>query len=113
MNNESILFVVMASWFILVGLFLSDKYLLKTQAASKLGNYAVALHHTFDLVAVVLMFGGAYLLLLVQKTLTSTRAPRKCLWDRGSERCSDRGIAASIPTRYEITRQVEMPSRAR
>jgi hypothetical protein len=64
MNNESILFVVMASWFILVGLFLTDKYFLKTQSASKLGNYAVALHHTFDLVAVVLMFSGAYLLLL-------------------------------------------------
>jgi hypothetical protein len=64
MNNESMLFVVMASWFILVGLFLTDKYLLKTQAASKLGNYALALHRAFDLVAVVLMFAGAYLLLL-------------------------------------------------
>ncbi len=64
MNNESILLVVMAAWSILVALFLTDKYLLKTQAASKLGNYAVTLHHTFDLVAMVLMFGGAYLLLL-------------------------------------------------
>jgi hypothetical protein len=64
MNNESMLLVAIWSWFILVGIFLADKYLLKTQAGSKLGNYAVALHHAFDLVAVVLMFGGAYLLLL-------------------------------------------------
>ena len=64
MNNESMLLVVMPAWSILVALFLTDKYLLKTQAASNLGNYAVTLHHTFDLVAMVLMFGGAYLLVL-------------------------------------------------
>jgi hypothetical protein len=64
MNNKYILLVVISAWSILVALFLTDKYLLKTQAASNLGNYAVTLHHTFDLVALVLMFGGAYLLLL-------------------------------------------------
>jgi hypothetical protein len=64
MNNELMLFIVMVSWLILVGLVLTDKYLLKTQSASNLGKYAVALHRTFDFVAVVLMVGGAYLLLL-------------------------------------------------
>jgi hypothetical protein len=62
--NQSMLFVILALWLILVSLFLADKYLLKTQAAPRLGKYAVALHRVFDVVAVALMVGGAYLLLL-------------------------------------------------
>jgi hypothetical protein len=80
MNTESILFVVMAAWFILVGLFLTDKYLLKTQAVSKLGDYGVTLHHTFDLVAVVLMFAGAYLLLLHGKAWVVVAFSIGLLW---------------------------------
>ncbi len=62
--NESMLFVILALWLILVSLFLADKYLIKTQSVPRLGKYAVALHRVFDVVAVVLMLGGAYLLLL-------------------------------------------------
>jgi hypothetical protein len=62
--NESMLLVAIASCSILVGIFLSDKYLLKTQSSPRAGKYAIALHRAFDLVAVVLIFGGAYLLLL-------------------------------------------------
>jgi hypothetical protein len=62
--NESMLVAAIVTCSILVGLFLTDKYLLKTQSSLRSKKYAIALHRAFDLVAVVLMFGGAYLLLL-------------------------------------------------
>jgi hypothetical protein len=62
--NESILYVVLALWVFLAGLFLTDKYLLKTQSEPKLGKYAMVLHRMFDVVAMALMLGNAYLLLL-------------------------------------------------
>lgn len=78
--NESVLLVVLAAWLILVGLFLTDKYLLKIQGVPKLGKYAVALHHAFDLVAVVLMVGGAYLLLLHGKAWVMVAFSVGLLW---------------------------------
>ena len=78
--NESVLLVVLAAWLILVGLFLTDKYLLKIQGVPKLGKYAVALHHAFDLVAVVLMVGGAYLLLLHGKAWVMVAFSIGLLW---------------------------------
>lgn len=62
--NELMLLVAIAACLILVGLFLSDKYLLKTQSSPRAGKYAIALHRAFDLIAVVLIVVGAYLLLL-------------------------------------------------
>jgi hypothetical protein len=64
MNESMLLVVAIVACSILVGLFLTDKYLLKTRSSPRSGKYAIALHRAFDLVAVVLMFGGAYLLLL-------------------------------------------------
>ena len=78
--DESVLLVVLAAWLILVGLFLTDKYLLKIQGVPKLGKYAVALHHAFDLVAVVLMVGGAYLLLLHGKAWVMVAFSIGLLW---------------------------------
>jgi hypothetical protein len=62
--SESILYVVLALWVFLAGLFLADKYLLKTQSAPKLGKHAVILHRVFDVVAIALMVGNTYLLLI-------------------------------------------------
>jgi hypothetical protein len=62
--NESVLYVVLALWVFLAGLFLTDKYLLRIKSEPKLGKYAVVLHRVFDIVAIALMFGNAYLLLL-------------------------------------------------
>lgn len=80
MNNELMLVVVMASWLMLVGLFLTDKYLLKTQAAPIIGKCSLVLHRTFDLVAVVLMIGGAYLLLLHGKAWVVVAFSIGLLW---------------------------------
>jgi Na+/H+-translocating membrane pyrophosphatase len=62
--NGLMLFVVPALWLTLVGLFLADKYLLKTQATPRMGKYSVVFHRVFDVVAIALMLGGTYLLLL-------------------------------------------------
>ncbi len=62
--NGLMLFVVPALWLTLVSLFLADKYLLKTQATPRMGKYSVAFHRVFDVVAIALMLGGTYLLLL-------------------------------------------------
>jgi Na+/H+-translocating membrane pyrophosphatase len=62
--NGLMLFVVPALWLTLVGLFLADKYLLKTQATPRMGKYSVTFHRVFDVVAIALMLGGTYLLLL-------------------------------------------------
>jgi hypothetical protein len=78
--NESMLFVILALWLILVGLFLADKYLLKTQAAPRLGEYAITLHRVFDVVAVALMLGGAYLLLLHGKAWVMVAFSIGLLW---------------------------------
>ncbi len=78
--NELMLFVILALWLILVGLFLTDKYLLKKQAAPRLGDYAVGLHRVFDAVAVVLMVGGAYLLLLHGKAWVIVAFSIGLLW---------------------------------
>jgi hypothetical protein len=64
----------------LTGLFLTDKYLLKTQATPNLGKYAVALHRAFDLVAMVLMVGGGYLLLLHGKAWVLVAFSIGLLW---------------------------------
>jgi hypothetical protein len=78
--NELMLFVIPALWLILVGLFLTDKYLLQTAAISKLGNYAVVLHRIFDVVAVALMFSGSYLLLLHGKAWVVVAFSIGLLW---------------------------------
>jgi hypothetical protein len=78
--NELMLFVIPTLWLILVGLFLTDKYLLQTAAASKLGNYAVVLHRVFDVVAVALMFSGSYLLLLHGKAWVVVAFSIGLLW---------------------------------
>jgi hypothetical protein len=78
--NESVLIIVLIAWLILVSLFLTDKYLIKTQSTRKLGEYAVGLHHAFDLVAVVLMVGGAYLLLLHGKAWVIVAFSIGLLW---------------------------------
>jgi hypothetical protein len=62
--NESVLYVVLALWVFFAGLFLTDKYLLRIKSEPKLGKYAVVLHRVFDVVAIALMLGNAYLLLL-------------------------------------------------
>jgi hypothetical protein len=62
--NELMLLVAISACLILVGLFLTDRYFLRTQAAPKAGRYAIILHRAFDLIAAILMIGGAYLLLL-------------------------------------------------
>jgi hypothetical protein len=78
--NQSILFMILALWLILVGLFLTDKYLIKTQSVPKLGEYAVVLHHAFDVVAIVLMLGGGYLLLLHGKAWVMVAFGIGLLW---------------------------------
>jgi hypothetical protein len=78
--NESMLFAVIASCLVLVGLFLINKYLLKTPAAPRSGKYAIALHRAFDLSAVVLMVGGAYLLLLHGKAWVLLAFSMGLLW---------------------------------
>jgi hypothetical protein len=62
--NELMLLVAISACLILVSLFLTDRYFLRTQAAPKAGKYAIILHRAFDLIAAILMIGGAYLLLL-------------------------------------------------
>lgn len=78
--NQSMLFAMMASCLVLVGLFLINKYLLKTQVAPGSGKYAIALHRAFDLSAVVLMVGGAYLLLLHGKAWVLLAFSMGLLW---------------------------------
>jgi hypothetical protein len=72
--------VVLALWLILVSLFLADKYLLKVHGAPKLGKYAVILHRAFDIVAVVLMAAGAYLLFLHGKAWVMIAFSIGLLW---------------------------------
>lgn len=62
--TQSMLFVILAVWAILVGLFLTDRYLIKKTVAPRFGTYAVLLHHAFNVLAILMMMGGIYLLLL-------------------------------------------------
>jgi hypothetical protein len=78
--NELILLVLLALWLVLAGLFLTDKYLLKTHTSAQLGKYAVVLHRVFDVVSVVLMVGGAYLLLLHGKAWVMVAFSIGLLW---------------------------------
>jgi hypothetical protein len=78
--NESILLTVLALWLILVGFFLIDKYLIKTQSAPRRGEYAVILHHVFDVAAMAVMLGGAYFLLLQGKAWVMVAFSIGLLW---------------------------------
>jgi hypothetical protein len=78
--NELVALTVLALWLILAGLFVIDKYLLKTQTTPRLGEYAVILHRVFDVVSVALMLGGAYLLLLHGKAWVMVAFSIGLLW---------------------------------
>jgi hypothetical protein len=78
--NESMLLIVLGLWLVLVGLFLVDKYFLKTRSTPNLGRYAVVLHRVFDVVSVALMLGGAYLLLLHGKAWVMVAFSIGLLW---------------------------------
>jgi hypothetical protein len=78
--NTMTMLVILALWLVLVGLILADKYLLKAHAAPKLGTYAVVLHRAFDVVAIVLMLGGGYLLLLHGKAWVMVAFSIGLLW---------------------------------
>ncbi len=78
--NESMLLIILGLWLVLVGLFLADKYFLKTRSRPNLGRYAVVLHRVFDVVSVALMLGGAYLLLLHGKAWVMVAFSIGLLW---------------------------------
>ncbi len=78
--NESILLSILILWSILVGIFLIDKYLIKTQSTPRLGEYAVTLHHVFDVLAMAVMLGGTYLLLIQGKVWVLAAFSIGLLW---------------------------------
>ncbi len=78
--NGSILLIILALWLILVAIFLIDKYLIKTQSTPRLGEYAVTLHHVFDGLAMTVMLGGAYLLLMQGKAWVLVAFSIGLLW---------------------------------